>query len=104
MFRDWQVFNMAILDDVKAYLDITWEDQPTNNKLTGIIERGKAYLNDISGATLNYDVEDKPRALLFDYCRYARSNALEMFPVNFKSELISLRLSTLTKDVGIDET
>lgn len=36
---------MALLDDVKNYLDITWDDELTNTKLSGIIERGKNFLN-----------------------------------------------------------
>ena len=35
-----------LLDDVKNFLDITWEmELGERKKLSGIIERGKAYLN-----------------------------------------------------------
>lgn len=83
----------VILESVKNYLDITWVDDNTDNKLLGIIERGMRYLNRASGSELDYSIEDTPRALLFDYCRYARSNALEEFQNNYLHELLSLQIS-----------
>ena len=40
----------------------------------------------------DFEEEGNARALLFDYCRYADSNALEMFGVNFSAEILDLRL------------
>ena len=37
-----------MLDAVKDYLKITWDDEDA--ALLSIIERGKAYLNDLTGA------------------------------------------------------
>lgn len=83
---------MALLDEVKNYLDITWDDNETDLKLNGMIERGKKYLNRVAGKELDFEVEDKPKELLFDYCRYVRSNALEMFQQNYLHELLSLQM------------
>lgn len=83
---------MALLDEVKNYLDITWQDGQTDLKLKGIIERGKKYLNRVAGKELDFDAEDKPKELLFDYCRYVRSNALEAFQQNYLHELIALQI------------
>ena len=88
---------MALLDEVKNYLDITWDDNETDLKLNGMIERGKKYLNRVAGKELDFDAEDKPKELLFDYCRYVRSNALEMFQQNYLHELLSLQM-----DVEVD--
>lgn len=82
----------TLLDDVKNYLDITWEDEATDKKVSGIIERGKKYLNRVAGTELDYEIEDKPKELLLDYCRYVRSGALEEFQNNFLSELLSLQI------------
>lgn len=84
---------MALLDEVKNYLDITWQDNQTDLKLAGIIERGKKYLNRIAGNELDFDADDKPKELLFDYCRYVRSNALEIFQQNYLHELLSLQIN-----------
>lgn len=82
-----------LLEAVRNYLDITWDDEDTNTKLTGIVERGIKYIDNVAGAELDYSVEDKPRELLFDYCRYVRSNALNEFQKNYLHELLSLQIS-----------
>ncbi len=92
---------MTLLEEVKNYLDITWTDEQTNLKLTGIIERGKKYLNKTAGKELDFESDDKPKELLFDYCRYVRSNALEMFQQNYLHELLSLQIYS---EVGAYET
>lgn len=81
-----------LLEDVKNYLDITWNDENTDKKITGIIERGKKYLNSAAGSELDYSSDDKPKELLLDYCRYVRSNALEEFQNNYLHELLTLQI------------
>lgn len=81
-----------LLPDVKSYLHITWQDENTDNNLKGFINRGAARLQNIAGASLDFIEEDLPKSLLFDYCRYANSQALEMFEKNFASELVSLHI------------
>lgn len=88
---------MALLEDVKIYLNITWDDENTDKKLEGIIERGKRYLDTIAGEKLDYTAEDKPKELLLDYCRYVRSNALEEFQNNYLHELLSLQIDEEVK-------
>lgn len=84
----------GLLDAVKGYLKITWQDAATDAEVTGYINRGMARLQKIAGASLDFTVEDQPRALLLDYCRYARSQALEVFEKNFEAELLDLNLGT----------
>ena len=88
----------GLLDSVKNYLDITWTDTPTNTKITGIIERGMKYIDGVSGATNDYTIEDKPKELLLDYCRYVRSNALSEFQNNYLSELLTLQIKQEVAD------
>jgi hypothetical protein len=82
----------GLLEAVRNYLDITWVDAAGDGKLSGIIARGIKYIDGIAGAAMDYTVEDKPRELLFDYCRYARSNALDEFQKNYLHELLTLQL------------
>lgn len=82
----------AVLEAARNYLDITWEDPEGDQKLTGILSRGMAYLDRISGMDLDYTQEEKPRELLFDYARYARANALDEFQGNYLHELLALRV------------
>jgi len=67
----------GLLEAVRNYLDI--------------IARGMKYINAAAGEPLDFAVEDKPRELLLDYCRYARSNAMDEFAVNYLHEIISLQ-------------
>lgn len=83
----------VLLQDVKDYLNITWQDEKTDKNLTGIIKRGMARLTNIAGVpALDFTAEDLPRQLLLDYCRYGNSQALEMFEINFSSELLTLHI------------
>lgn len=95
---------LELLISLKNYLDITWEDDATDEKLRGIISRGMKYLNSVAGAALDYSTEDKPRELLFDYCRYARSNALEDFQNNFLHELLTLQMRQEVADYAESQT
>lgn len=95
----------GLLEDVKGYLNITWEDERTDKNITGMIKRGMTYLQKVAGvSSLDFTEEDSPRALLFDYVRYANSQALEMFEINFQSELLSLNLEYQAKEVVLDES
>lgn len=82
----------GLLPSLREYLDITWEDAGGDQKLLGILARGMAYLDEITGERLDYDEENKPRELLFDYARYVRSNALDEFQANYLHELLSLQM------------
>ena len=94
----------GLLEDVRLYLDITWADADTDKKITGIIERGIKYINRLAGATLDYSVEDKPKELLSDYCRYVRSNALSEFMNNYLSEILTLQMYQEVKDYETEST
>ena len=83
---------MALLDDVKSYLHVSWEED--DDLIRGYIRRGQSRLNNIAGYELDYQAEGLPRALLLDYCRYANAQALEVFEQNFASELLTLHMDT----------
>lgn len=89
-----------LLIDVKDYLNITWEDERTDKNLAGMIQRGKRRLQNIAGvSSIDFTEEGLARELLFDYCRYANSHALEMFESNFIGELQSLHFEYQAKAI-----
>lgn len=88
----------GLLEDVRNYLDITWTDEAGDRKISGIIARGIKYIDSVAGTSLDYTVEDKPRELLLDYCRYVRSNALNEFQTNYLHELLTLQMYQEVKD------
>jgi len=79
-----------VLQAVKDYLKVTWNDEDSH--IQGIIDRGQAYLNDLTGAELDFEADGPPKTLLLDYCRYVYNNASEYFEENFAKELLRLQL------------
>jgi hypothetical protein len=89
-----------VLQAVKDYLKITWDDEDA--LLQAIIERGKAYLNDLTGSELDFDTDGQPKSLLLDYCRYVHNNASEYFEENFAREIIRLQLQVAAEGMSAD--
>lgn len=90
----------GLLEDVKNYLDITWSDDDTDKKISGIIARGIKYIDGIAGSSMDYTMEDKPKELLLDYCRYVRSGKLNEFQGNYLPELLTLQMRQEVKAYG----
>ena len=81
-----------MLDEVKSYLKITWDDE--NTEIQNIIDRGKKRLEGLTGGTHNYSVPGLAKDLLLNYCRYDYNNAVEYFEENFQTEILRLQLNT----------
>lgn len=81
-----------LLVAIKDYLKITWIDEDAS--IAGLIARGRAKLQELVGAELDFDTEGLARSLLFDYVRYAYNNASEYFEENFQQEILRLQLKT----------
>lgn len=79
-----------LLRDIKLYLHITWDDHATDVRLCNIIGMGIAYIDNKLGGPADYSVDGSPRSLLMEYCRYANSQALDVFEENFQSQIIAL--------------
>lgn len=93
---------MGLLSGLKDYLNISYKDQVTDRMLKKALERGKTVLDGYAGKPLDYEKEGAPRQLLYDYCRYVRSQATEMFEVNYKRELMALREQAETEEAYAD--
>ena len=86
-----------LLEDVKNFLDITWEmELGEKKKLSGIIERGKAYLKGKIGQ-FNLEEETPEKDLLLNYCMYARAGQVDEFVKNYKQEIIALQIHNWRK-------
>jgi hypothetical protein len=86
-----------LLEDVKNFLDITWEmELGEKKKLSGIIERGKAYLKGKIGQC-NFEEETPEKDLLLNYCMYARAGQVDEFVKNYKQEIIALQIHNWRK-------
>lgn len=82
----------TLQDDVKNYLDITWEDPVEDQKIKGIIRRGMAAIKGKIGEC-NFYEETQERALLFDYVMYAKAGEIPQFWENYKEDIISLQIA-----------
>ena len=87
-----------LLSDIKNYLNITWDDAATDDKLRNMIASGMSYLNGKGGGTLDYESDGTPRTLLFEYVRYMRSNALDVFENNYTALILNMQAERLVAD------
>lgn len=87
-----------LLLDVKNHLDITWEDQATDDKICGLIASGTIYLDSKAGTTNDYEADGYPRTLLMEYVRYARDQALDVFETNYQSLILGMRDEVMLHD------
>lgn len=81
----------ALLADVKNHLNITWEDQATEQKLCGLIAAASVYLDGKGGAALDYEADGLPRTLLLEFVRYARDEALDVFENNYTALILAMQ-------------
>lgn len=88
----------GLLDDVKNYLDITWEDEATDRKISGLIAAGMAYLDDKAGEAVDYTRDGYGRSLLMDYVRYARDGAVDVFENNYRHLLMAMQNDRRVRD------
>lgn len=82
----------ALLDVILNDLDITSNDDMTKKKIERNMDSGAAYLEDKFGMEIDFEKDKIALDLLISYCRYGRSNAIEQFPNDFKSDLTAFAL------------
>lgn len=80
-----------LLSDIKNHLDITWDDEAEDKRISGLAALGTAYLDDKLGDPADYDRDGLPRALLMEYVRYARDKALDVFEANYQSMILAMQ-------------
>jgi hypothetical protein len=88
-----------LLADLKARLRITWADEDVD--LIKLINRAKAYLSNLTGASFDFTKEDWPKDILLERCRYVYNNAADEFEVNYQHELARFILQVALGKVGV---
>lgn len=79
----------GLLADVENYLQITWQDQATDARISGLIASGMQYLNGKLGEEADYSTDGLPRTLLMEFVRYARDAALDVFENNYQALILA---------------
>lgn len=81
----------GLLEEIKNYLDVTWSDEATDKKYSGLIASGMCYLNEKAGEELDFCEDEFALALLREYVRYARDGAMDVFENNYLHLLLSMQ-------------
>ena len=93
----------ALLAAVKISLNVTWDDEQTNERYRQYIQDGVAYLDKKRGAPADYTVPGYPRSLLFDYVRYARDGALDVFENNYRAMILAMQHERMVTAYAVAE-
>lgn len=94
----------ALLPMIKAYLQITWEDEHTDSRVTGLIEDGIVYIDRLLGTAGDYVSPGQARTLLKEYVRYARDEALDVFENNYIQLINELQNDKRVIDYAVQNT
>lgn len=82
-----------LLQELKDNLQITWNDENTDNTLSRYIKSSTTYFNELCETEFSFDEGSMERELMLERCRYAWNNALDEFEINYAKRLRSLILS-----------
>lgn len=92
------VISDALFADISAHLDYTWNDEALDKKYKGFIRSGMIFINDKLGKPADYEVDGYPRTLLFEFVRYARDGAMDIFENNYRSMILAMQNRKAVKD------
>ena len=81
----------GLLEDVKNHINITWNDEATDKKISGLIADSMRYLDEKRGEEADYTEDGTPRTLLMERVRYARDEALDVFENNYRSLILGMQ-------------
>lgn len=82
---------MITLSDAKNYLNITYEDEDINTKLSGILSRADDHIRKVSAVKNENELTPDEEQLVLDCCRYIFNDAFEDFDNNFMSVINGCR-------------
>lgn len=93
-----------LLADVKNYLNITWDDETTDAKISGLIASAAAYLDGKLGGQPDYEADGMPRTLMMEYVRYARDSALDVFETNYLQMILTAQQESMVMQNAVEST
>ena len=83
-----------LLADVKDYLQISWEDDATDRRLSDMIQSSAAYLDGVTAATNDYTAPGNMRTLLLERVRYQYNGALDAWLNNYLPLVVGAQLGS----------
>lgn len=94
---------MITLNDVKNYLNITYEDEDIDTKLSGILTRANSHIRKVTAANVNDELETDEEQLILDCCRYIFNDAFEDFDQNFMTTINGCRAARQVASMESEE-
>ena len=85
------------LEDVRSFLNITWQDTARDERLKGYIKSSSLFLNGVAGEVIDFEDDLLARELLLNRVLYLDNQALNDFGANYNRELNELRIRYDTK-------
>lgn len=82
----------ALLEEVKRYLNYTWEDANRDNQLVGYIKSSIDYLQEVADCYIDLDKDYLAKDLLLNRVLYMNSQALDDFQTNYSGMLNELKI------------
>ena len=88
----------TLLEEVKSYINFTWEDEAKENRIKGYINSSIAYLQEVADHELVFvsteteEQDELARDLLFNRVLYMDSQALDDFQKNYNGMLDELKI------------
>lgn len=78
-----------LLESLKQDQGVTWSDAATDSSFRNHAAGGMARIDELLGEPGDYNVPGDARTLLFEYVRYARAGALDVFEGNYQHTILS---------------
>lgn len=86
--------NETLFKQVKRKLNITWEDETTNARVTDIINAAIPILSHKLGITdpnMDFSISGAENMLFLAYCLYEWNHSVAEFDANYSNEIAQIR-------------
>lgn len=94
---------MLDIEQVKNYLNKTYDDIEGDRKLYGIMQRAESRVRKLIAAVNGEELDLDEEQLVLDCCRYLDNNAAEEFDVNFRETINSMRYARIVNGMSAEE-
>lgn len=92
----------TLLEQVKSYLNFTWEDNAKEQRIVEYINSSIAYLQEVAGTGIDFTTDYLARDLLFNRVLYMDSQALDDYQKNYNGMLLELKIKYAVAEENAD--
>lgn len=89
--------NDNLLEEVKSFLNFTWEDPAKENRIISYIISSIGYLKEVAGAEVDVEEDQLAHDLLLNRVLYMDSQALDDFNKNYVGMIQELKIKYSVK-------